>query len=143
MDSIILLSPREDIFSVICQYVTPLQKNNAGVMLTDSLLISSDLNDMTDRSLLLINNDLPLKNPFFLDTLHPVITYGCHPKSTVTASSICEDKMVCCIQRPLQWREDFLIEPQEIPVSLGNYSISSVLGGICVLLLSFGESFFS
>ena len=66
MDSIILLSPREDVFSVICQYVTPLQKNNAGVMLTDSLLISSDLNDMTDRSLLLINNDLPLKNPFFL-----------------------------------------------------------------------------
>ncbi len=143
MDSIILLSPKEDIFSVICQYVSPLQTNPTNLLLTKTILLSSDPKDMTDHSLLLINNDLPLENNLFLNTCHPVITYGCHPKSTVTASSICENRMVCCVQRPLNWKEGYTVEPQEIPVPLENCSISSTLGGICVLLLAFGESFFS
>jgi len=70
-----------------------------------------------------------------------LITYGCNPKATVTASSIMEKDgiLTCslCIQRSLVSLKGKIIEPQEIPVSFPDLGaeIGSLLGFSCLSLV--------
>jgi len=145
MNSIILADAASaaEIFCAVANFVTPLGQNSKQMFLKEELLISSLLTDLTHQSVLLINNDISLETyPHFTQS-HPVITYGCNPKATVTASSINEDKIMCCVQRPLMLEGFYPVLPQEFSVSFCGESVLALLGAICILLLSFGESFFS
>ena len=132
----------DGIFCAVCDFVTPISKTRERMLLKEDLLVSSNPCDMNSQSVLLVNGDIPLGIYPHLSQSHPVITYGCNPKATVTASSICENKLMCCVQRPLMPKGFGIVLPQEIPVIHGQHSVSSLLGAICILLLSFGESFF-
>ncbi len=145
MNSIILADTASaaEIFGAVCDFVIPIRKNRERMLLKNDLLVSANPCDMDPQSVLLVNGDIPLGIHPHLTQSHPVITYGCNPKATVTASSICENQLMCCVQRPLMPKGFHPVLPQEIPVLPGNHSVSSLLGAICILLLSFGESFFS
>ncbi len=132
-----------EIFNAVCDFVVPIRQNREQIFLKDDLLVSTNFRDMDPQSVLLVNGDVPLEIDPHLTQSHPVITYGCNPKATVTASSICENQLMCCVQRPLTLKGFGAVLPQEIAVTTGNYSVSSLLAAICILLLSFGESFFS
>lgn len=144
MKSIILsdTSAAQEIFVAVSELVSPLSISNGRMMLQENVLISIHPEDMTEDSVLLVNSDIPLESyPSFTQS-HPVVTYGCNPKATVTASSLCEDKMVCCIQRMVEAKGFIILSPQEFSVPLGEASLSASLGAICILLLCFGESLF-
>ncbi len=145
MNSILLAdtTASKEIFDAVCGFITPINQNQKQIFLQEGLLISSDFCDMTPQSVLLINGDISLDIYPHLSQSHPIITYGCNPKATVTASSICENKIMCCVQRPFMPEGFCSVLPQEFPVAPGNHSVSALLGAICILLLSFGESFFS
>ncbi len=54
-----------------------------------------------------------------------VITFGFNHKSTVTISSINEEKVVICIQRQIKKMNNNLIEPQEIVIqNTSEYNIN-------------------
>lgn len=149
MNSIILTGTDSatEIFRMISNYISPHwivsdPKDRKHFLLKGDIFVSFYLEDIKPQSVLLINSDIRPENYPCLMHTHPVITYGCNPKSTVTASSICEEKIMCCVQRSLILDGFYPVLPQEFSVLKQGSSISSLLGAICVLLLSFGESVF-
>lgn len=149
MKSIILsdASSTEHIFAAVAGFVPILAQNRERMLLKnkmgDMISVSSNPCEMTPDSILLVNSDIALGIRPHLNTSHPVITYGCNPKATVTASSIGETKMVCCIQRVLTLEDMSHILPQEFPFPLNGRPVSACLAAICILLYSFGESILS
>lgn len=149
MQSIILSDPSstEQIFAAVADFVPPLKQNQTHLLLKnfrgELISVSSRLREMTPDSILLVNSDVSPDDLPHLTSSQPVITYGCNPKATVTASSIGETKMVCCIQRVLTLEDMSHLLPQEFPFPLKGRSVSACLAAICILLYSFGESFLS
>ncbi len=71
---------------------------------TDYFILNSDIKE----NLVLLEN-LDLR----------IITYGYNQKSTITASSVEENKMMICLQRAIRNVEREVIEPQEIQIEIG------------------------
>ena len=70
-----------------------------------------------------------------------VITFGFNPKSTITASSVEED-ILLCIQRKIKDIEDKVIEQQEIKITSFQENIginTNNLIGISSIMLLYGK----
>ena len=67
---------------------------------------------------LIINTDIYKKMEIMQNINITVITYGYNLKSTVTASSINEERILLCIQRNIQINSKSNIEPKEIYVDI-------------------------
>lgn len=149
MKSIILSDTASagQIYSAVSDFAAPLLQNRERLILHNDqdnlILVSSNPCELVPHSILLINSDITLGIRPHLTNSHPVITYGCNPKATITASSIGESRMICCIQRALELEDMPRIIPQEFPVPIGKHPVSAYLAAICILLISFGESFLS
>lgn len=63
---------------------------------------------------ILINSDSKIEQGIFNKINAKVITYGLNQKSTVTLSSIKDDKMLICIQRNIQTKDNNMIENGEM-----------------------------
>lgn len=48
-----------------------------------------------------------------------IITYGFHPKSTITASSVEEERALLCLQRTVTSKYGKRVNPQEIRIEVG------------------------
>ncbi len=71
-----------------------------------------------------------------------IITFGFNSKSTITASSVEED-FIICLQRKIININKEVIEPQEIEVKIANKKLSSRyhnLMGIASILLIYGKT---
>lgn len=69
---------------------------------------------------LIFNIDI-IENINLLSNLHlKLITYGFNPKSTITTSSILENKIMVCLQRGIQNIKGEKIEPQELQINIKN-----------------------
>ncbi len=94
---------------------------------TKYLIINSDIDN---DSLKLINN-----------TTLNVITFGFNQKSTITASSV-EENLMLCIQRKIIDINKNILEPQEIKVKIINKRLSNSTHnamGIASVLLIYGK----
>ena len=91
---------------------------------------------------LIINADLDNESFKIINDLNiNIITYGFNQKSTITASSV-EEELIICIQRKIRDINGKMIEPQEIKVKrIGKKLSNNVhnLMGIASLLLIYGE----
>lgn len=95
---------------------------------TKYLILNSDINK--DR--LEIINNLKLN----------VITFGFNQKSTITASSV-EDDFIICIQRKIIDSHKKILEPQEIAIKIENKKLlknANNLLGIASTLLIYGKT---
>ena len=149
MDSIMLSdgSAAEQIFSALSNFCPFRGRTPGEIQLADCLgrliRVSAALTSFPDGAALLVNADEARPPVPPLDRAHLLLTYGCHPKATLTASSITDDRLICCLQRTLSWNSLPPILPQEFSVPRNGQPVSALLGAICILLLTFGESFFS
>lgn len=57
-----------------------------------------------------VNLNIKLKNNL------PIITFGFNHKSTLTVSSVSDEKIIMCIQREIKSLKNRVIEPQEIKI---------------------------
>ncbi len=100
------------------------------------------LNELFKNSKYLILNsdmesDLELINNMKLN----VITFGFNSKSTITASSV-EENLLICLQRKIENINREVLEPQEIIVKIENKKLSTThhnLMGIAGILLIYGK----
>lgn len=84
-----------------------------------------------------MENNLELINNMKLN----IITFGFNSKSTITASSV-EDNFLICLQRKIVNISKKVLEPQEIKVKVQNKKLSSChhnLMGIASMLLIYGK----
>lgn len=100
------------------------------------------LNELFENSKYLIvnadmENDLELINNMKLN----IITFGFNSKSTITASSV-ENNFLICLQRKIVNINKKVLEPQEIKVKVQSKKMSSChhnLMGIAAMLLIYGK----
>lgn len=82
-------------------------------------------NILLNAEYLILNSDINVKIDLIENLDLKVITYGFNSKSTVTASSVTEEKMLICVQRNIINIKGKKIEPQEINIEkdimLDNY----------------------
>lgn len=96
---------------------------------------------ISNTKYLIINADIELELLLEQKIELKVITFGFNPKSTITASSV-EDDILLCIQRNIKDIEDNLIEQQEIKIRLFGENIginTNNLMGISTILLLYGK----
>lgn len=67
---------------------------------------------------ILLNTDKTVNDDIFKDMNVKILTYGLKQKTTITASSIEEDKVIISIQRGFKNIKGKIIDQQEIPVQL-------------------------
>ena len=105
------------------------------------------LNEMFEKlKYLVINADMDSSLNIINNLKVNVITFGFSSKSTITASSV-EDNMLLCVQRKIINIEGKILEPQEIKTNITNGKLknnSHNLMGIATILLIYGknENFF-
>lgn len=86
---------------------------------------------MEKAKYVIMNADEPIVLKPHTNVNGNVITYGFNTKSTITASSVKEDRILLCIQRGFQNRYAQMLEPQEILVPLQGHKMNtSVLMGL-------------
>jgi len=84
-----------------------------------------------------MNSSLEIVNNMKLN----IITFGFNTKSTITASSV-ENNFLICLQRKIIDVNKKVIEPQEIEVKISNKKLSNSshnLMGIASILLIYGK----
>ncbi len=75
-----------------------------------------------------------------------IITYGLNNKACVTASSISDDSVQCCIQRSLPAFSGEILEQQEFPVKThekNKTDVYSVLAAVTAALVNDGDTDFT
>lgn len=90
---------------------------------------------------LVINADMEASLEFTEDMKLNVITFGFNSKSTITASSV-EENFIICIQRNIIDINKKMLEPQEIEVKINEKKLSNNshnLMGIASILLIYGK----
>lgn len=95
------------------------------LIIEDKLIKNKDLEVLCNNSKYIIIQDSVNLNIKFKNAIN-VITFGFNHKSTVTISSIDDEKAVICIQRNIKTIENKLIEPQEMIIrKTDEYNINS------------------
>ncbi|MCL2592267.1 MAG: hypothetical protein FWD82_02760 [Defluviitaleaceae bacterium] len=99
--------------------------------------VKKSLSLISENGMIILNADTPVKYNLSLNRPIPLITYGFNPKSSVTASSVSEYGVQCCIQREIKDFYGNIIEPQEFYISpLGkNKNVYNLLSVVSILLL--------
>ena len=86
----------------------------------DNILIRNKINSLKQIlekcKFLILNSDMDINLESIYKLKLAVITYGLNLKSTVTASSIEDEKLQICIQRSIRNIYNEIIEPKEIYV---------------------------
>lgn len=87
---------------------------------------------------LIVNADEKVNLDFLKEINLKVVTYGFNNKSTVTTSSVEEEKVLLCIQRNIMDENNKVIEPQEIKIINNDRKIttSNLMGIATTLLIS-------
>lgn len=91
---------------------------------------------------LILNADIELKIETEENINLNIITYGFNPKSTITASSV-EENILICIQRKLKDIRNNIIEQQEIKIDFYEKNIginTNNLIGISSILVLYGKN---
>ncbi len=88
---------------------------------------------------LIINADEEINFSMIENVSVNVITYGFNSKSTVTTSSVKEDRILLCVQRSIKNIFGEEIEPQEIIIEKDTKIATSVIMGINTTLLIYGR----
>ena len=123
-------------------FITEKSINNIKNIKFKTILIDRDFQEkellkkiISNSEQLIINADIE-SNFRILENLDlTVITYGFNSKSTVTMSSVEEEKAILCLQRSIIDINNNKKEPQEIEISINkNMQIHSVMGMFCLLL---------
>ena len=65
-----------------------------------------------------------------------MITYGFNSKSTVTISSVKEDKILVCMQRDIEKSDGKIVEAQEKNIYLGGPKNKKVYNKLIVFILN-------
>lgn len=93
---------------------------------------------LTNTKYLIVNTDIKnnLKLLGQLDVT--LITYGFNSKSTITISSVIEDKVLICLQRNIEDINKKVIEAQEFEVKVDKENVNDVMG-IASILLIYGK----
>ena len=116
-------------------FINDKSMNNVKNIKFEIILILDDKYDIENEGILqriilnskylIIQSDIQDKLNFIEDKSINVITFGFNHKSTVTISSINEEKVVICIQRQIKKMNNNLIEPQEIVIqNTSEYNIN-------------------
>lgn len=87
---------------------------------------------------LIVNTDLKNNLKLLGELDVTLITYGFNSKSTITISSVIEDKVLVCLQRNIDDVNKNVIEAQEFEVKVDNENINDVMG-ITAILLIYGK----
>ena len=94
-------------------------KNMRNVMF-DTIIIDEEIENMEDlepylqkTEYIVLNTDRKHSIPRIQNEKASLITYGFNSKSTITASSIMEEKILICLQRNVKSKHGDSIEPQE------------------------------
>ena len=87
---------------------------------------------------LIINGDVDIEILIKIKLESPVkmITYGFNSKSTVTISSVKEDKILVCMQRDIEKSDGKIVEAQEKNIYLGGPKNKKVYNKLIVFILN-------
>ena len=87
---------------------------------------------------LIINGDVDIEILIKIKLESPVkmITYGFNSKSTVTISSVKEDKILVCMQRDIEKSDGKIVEAQEKNIYLGGPKNKKVYNKLVVFILN-------
>ena len=85
-----------------------------------------------------INGDVDIEILIKIKLESPVkmITYGFNSKSTVTISSVKEDKILVCMQRDIEKSDGKIVEAQEKNIYLGGPKNKKVYNKLVVFILN-------
>lgn len=87
---------------------------------------------------LIINGDVDIEilNKIKLEEPVKMITYGFNSKSTVTVSSVKEDKILVCMQRDIEKSDGKIVEAQEKNIYLNEQKNKKVYNKLVVFILN-------
>ena len=116
------------------KFETVLIANNNNIIKENKETLNKIINN---TKYLIINADIELELQFEEQVESNVITFGFNPKSTITASSV-EDDILLCIQRNIKDIEGKTIEQQEMKITFFGENIginTNNLMGISAIML--------
>lgn len=116
------------------KFETVLIANNNNIIKENKETLNKIINN---TKYLIINADIELELQFEEQVELNVITFGFNPKSTITASSV-EDDILLCIQRNIKDIEGKTIEQQEMKITFFGENIginTNNLMGISAIML--------
>ena len=116
------------------KFETVLIANNNNIIKENKETLNKIINN---TKYLIINADIELELQFEEQVELNVITFGFNPKSTITASSV-EDDILLCIQRNIKDIEGKTIEKQEMKITFFGENIginTNNLMGISAIML--------
>ncbi len=100
------------------------------------ITVAGDKSSEPGKNFYLYNSDRNSLSDFSPEKPCTIITFGLNPKACVTLSSVNENTLVCCIQRPLPTLEGSIVIQQEFSVSVNKaYSPCDVLGAVTTALV--------
>lgn len=85
---------------------------------------------LNNSKYLLLNADANTENSILKDINIKIITYGLNQKSTITASSIGEEKIIICIQRAFKDIDDNIVEQKEVRSKLEKNNIKNIYNSL-------------
>ena len=87
---------------------------------------------------LIINGDVDIEilNKIKLEEPVKMITYGFNSKSTVTVSSVKEDKILVCMQRDIEKNDGKIVEAQEKNIYLNEQKNKKVYNKLVIFILN-------
>ncbi len=87
---------------------------------------------------LIINGDVDIEilNKIKLEEPVKMITYGFNSKSTVTVSSVKEDKILVCMQRDIEKSDGKIVEAQEKNIYLNEQKNKKVYNKLVIFILN-------
>lgn len=123
--------------------VSPETVKNMKNVTFDTIIIDKEMEDMEKiepfmkkSEYIVFNSDRKNTIPQIKNKQVAFITYGFNSKSTVTASSIMEEKILICLQRNVKSKSGNIIEPQEFWVKANQRNdVYEIMAETCMNLI--------
>ena len=114
-------------------------KNMKNIIFKD-LIILEDINlkeVISKAEYLILNSDIDFGGLKYIKLKKPIktITFGFNPKSTITISSVKEDKILVCLQRNIENGDKEIIETQEKEIEITKDSNKKIYNKLVVFIL--------
>ena len=90
---------------------------------------------MKKAKYILLNSDINISEENFKDVELKILTYGLKQKSTITISSVKQEKILISIQRAFKNLNEKIIEQKEVPVELDVNSDKNIYNLLILVLL--------